>query len=677
MALSLDQAQAEPTPAQAQRRVLVIFGGLMLALLISSLDQTIVSTALPTIVSDLGGLSQLSWVITGYLLASTVSTPLWGKLGDLYGRKPLFQASIVLFLAGSALCGLSQNMVELIVFRAVQGLGAGGLLVLAQAIIADVVPPRDRGRYQGLFGAVFGVTSVGGPLLGGFFVDTLSWRWIFYLNLPIGAAALLVIALALPAASEQRHHTIDYLGTVLLAVAATSLVMLTTLGGNVYPWASAPTYLLAIAGVVCIIGFVLAERRAAEPVMPLELFRNRVFIYACAIGFAVGFALFGATTYLPLFMQVVNGASPTVSGLRLLPMVLGLLLTSILSGQLISRLGRYKIFPIIGTALMTVGLFLLSRMNEQTSLLTESLSMLVLGLGLGLVFQVLVIAVQNAVDYRNLGAATSDATFFRSIGGSFGTAVFGAIFSNQLAGHLSSLASTLPPGVKLSAAEGVASLRLLPPAVQAEVIHAYALSLSTVFLVAVPIAALAFVLSWLLPEARLRTTTQATDVGQTFAMPTARSSQQEIERALHVLTSRDSLDQLYRRLAARAGVDLDPRSTWLLFRLQEQAPISQQSLAQRFQVPAEKLTPSIATLREKGLVTLTSPADGQGEGQLQLTPDGQERLTSLTTALHDTLAALLDGWSPEQEAELATLLHQVTGDLLSEKNTRELLSTPA
>jgi len=677
MALSLDQAQAEPTPAQAQRRVLVIFGGLMLALLISSLDQTIVSTALPTIVSDLGGLSQLSWVITGYLLASTVSTPLWGKLGDLYGRKPLFQASIVLFLAGSALCGLSQNMVELIVFRAVQGLGAGGLLVLAQAIIADVVPPRDRGRFQGLFGAVFGVTSVGGPLLGGFFVDTLSWRWIFYINLPIGAAALLVIALALPAASEQRHHTIDYLGTVLLAVAATSLVMLTTLGGNVYPWASAPTYLLAIAGVVCIIGFVLAERRAAEPVMPLELFRNRVFIYACAIGFAVGFALFGATTYLPLFMQVVNGASPTVSGLRLLPMVLGLLLTSILSGQLISRLGRYKIFPIIGTALMTVGLFLLSRMNEQTSLLTESLSMLVLGLGLGLVFQVLVIAVQNAVDYCNLGAATSDATFFRSIGGSFGTAVFGAIFSNQLAGHLSSLASTLPPGVKLSAAEGVASLRLLPPAVQAEVIHAYALSLSTVFLVAVPIAALAFVLSWLLPEARLRTTTQATDVGQTFAMPTARSSQQEIERALHVLTSRDSLDQLYRRLAARAGVDLDPRSTWLLFRLQEQAPISQQSLAQRFQVPAEKLTPSIATLREKGLVTLTSPADGQGEGQLQLTPDGQERLTSLTTALHDTLAALLDGWSPEQEAELATLLHQVTGDLLSEKNTRELLSTPA
>ena len=411
--------------------------------------------------------------------------------------------------------------------------------------------------------------------------------------------------------------------------------------------------------------------------MPLELFGNRVFVYASAIGFAVGFALFGATTFLPLFLQVVNGASPTASGLRLLPLVVGILLTSILSGQLISRLGRYKVFPIAGTALMTVGLFLLSRMNEQTSLLVQSLSMLVLGLGLGLVFQVLVIVVQNAVEYRNLGAATSDTTFFRSIGGSFGTAVFGAIFSNQLASHLSALASSLPPGVKLSAAESVAALRLLPPAVQAEVIHAYALSLSTVFLVAVPIAALAFVLSWLLPEVRLRTTTQATDVGHTYAMPTARSSQQEMERALHVLSSRDSLEQLYRLLAARAGVELDPRPTWLLFRLQEQAPLSEVRLAQRFQVPAEQLTPSIATLQEKGLVTLVAPADDQGEGQLQLTSAGQETLKSLTTALHDNLSDLLDGWSPEQEAELATLLHKVTGDLLNEKNTRALLSTPA
>ena len=677
MAMSLEQAQAGPAQTTDQRRVWIIFIGLMLALLIASLDQTIVATALPTIVSDLGGLSQLSWVVTGYLLASTVSTPLWGKLGDLYGRKRFFQASIVIFLVGSALCGISQNMTELILFRTVQGLGAGGLLVLVQAIIADVVPPRQLGRYQGLFGAVFGVSSVAGPLLGGFFVDTLSWRWIFYINLPIGAAALLVLALALPATGDQRQHTIDYLGTVLLAAAATSLVLLTTLGGSVYPWTSAPTFILAIAGVLLIIGFLFTERRAAEPVMPLELFRNPVFSFASAIGFVVGFALFGATTYLPLFLQVVNGASPTSSGLRLLPMILGVLITSITSGQIITRLGRYKVFPIAGTALMTVGLFLLSRMNEQTSVLVQSLSMLVLGLGLGLVFQVLVIAVQNAVEYRNLGAATSDATFFRAIGGSFGTAVFGAIFSNQLAAHLSSLASSLPPGVKLSAAQGVAAIRLLPPAVHAEVVHAYALSLSTVFLVAVPIAALAFVLSWLLPEVRMRTTTQATDVGQTFAMPTARSSQEEIERALHVLASRDSLDQLYRRLAARAGVDLDPRSSWLLFRLQEQAPISQESLAQRLQAPADWLTPSVATLRKKGLVTLATPVDGQGDGQLQLTSAGQETLNTLTTACHDSLAELLDGWSPEQEAELATLLHRVATNLLGEESTGELLNAPA
>jgi EmrB/QacA subfamily drug resistance transporter len=663
-------------PTTDQRRVLIIFSGLMLTWLIASLDQTIVSTALPTIVSDLGGLSQLSWVITGYLLASTVSTPLWGKLGDLYGRKPFFLASIVLFLAGSAVCGISQNMAEMIVFRAVQGLGAGGLLVLAQAIIADVVPPRQLGRYQGLFGAVFGVASVGGPLLGGFFVDNLSWRWIFYINLPMGAAALLIITRALPATSEQRHHTIDYLGTALLAVAATSLVLLTTLGGNTYPWNSAPTYLLAFTGVIGIIGFVLVEQRAAEPVMPLELFRNRVFMFACAIGFVVGFALFGAATYLPLFLQVVNGASPTVSGLRLLPMVVGILLTSILSGQLISRLGRYKVFPIVGTALMTLGVFLLSRMNEQTSVLVEWLWMLVLGLGLGLVFQLLVTVVQNAVEYRNLGAATSDATFFRSIGGCFGTAVFGAIFSNQLASHLTSLASSLPPGVKLSAAESVAALRQLPSAVRAEVVHSYALSLSAVFLVGVPIAATAFILSWLLPEVRLRTTTQATDVGQTFAMPTARTSQQEIERSLQVLASRDSLEQFHRRLAARASLDLDPRSIWLLFRLQEQAPISPEGLAQHFQVPADLLTPSIAMLQEQGLLTMTSPADGQGEeGQLQLTSAGQETLKRLTSACHDNLSDLLDGWSPEQEAELATLLHRVTGNLLSERNTRELIES--
>ena len=670
-------AQAQEGQVADQRRVWIIFSGLMLALLISSLDQTVVATALPTIVSDLGGLSQLSWVVTGYLLASTVSTPLWGKLGDLYGRKRLFQASIVIFLVGSALCGLSQNMAELIVFRAFQGLGAGGLLVLSQAIIADIVSPRERGRYQGIFGAVFGVSSVAGPLLGGFFVDNLSCRWVFYINLPIGALALVVIALALPATGQRAHHTIDYLGTVLLAAGATSLVLLTTLGGSVYPWGSAPIFILAIAAVLCTIGFIFAERGAAEPVLPLELFRNPVFTLSCAIGFVVGFALFGATTYLPLFLQVVNGVTPTVSGLRLLPLIGGVLVTSITSGQLISRWGRYKVFPIAGTALMTVGMFLLSLMNEQTSVLVSSLDILVLGLGLGLVFQVLVLAVQNAVDYRNLGTATSGATFFRSIGGSFGTAVFGAIFSNLLASHLSTLASSLPPGFNIGSAQNAAAIQHLPAPLRAEFIHAYAQSLSLVFLVGVPICAVAFILSWFLPEVRLRPTAQATDVGHTFAMPAARTSQQEIERALQVLASRDSRQLIYQRLAARAGVDLDPLSTWLLFRIQEQAPTSLADLAQRLGVPLDRLSPVIAQLTQKGLISETSQSDGQAAGQLQLTDAGQQAVDKLTTAYHDSLAELLDGWSPEQEAELVALLRRVTTSLFSEEHKKELISNPA
>ena len=321
--MALEQTQSGLAQTADQRRVWVIFSGLMLALLIASLDQTIVATALPTVVSDLGGLSQLSWVVTAYLLTSTVSTPLWGKLGDLYGRKRLFQAAIVLFLLGSALCGLNQNLAELILFRGLQGLGGGGIFVLSQAIIADVVPPRQLGRYQGVFGAVFGVSSVAGPLLGGFFVETLSWRWIFYINLPLGAAALLVLALALAASGEPGQHRIDYLGTVLLTVAASSLILLTSLGGSIAPWGSAPIILLAIVASVFTLGFVLVEQRAVEPVLPLPLFRNAVFSLSSAIGFVVVFALYGATTYLPLFLQVVNGASPASSGLRLLPMILG------------------------------------------------------------------------------------------------------------------------------------------------------------------------------------------------------------------------------------------------------------------------------------------------------------------------------------------------------------------
>ena len=657
-----------------QRRIWIIFSGLMLGLLIASLDQTIVATALPTIVSDLGGLNQLSWVVTGYLLASTASTPLWGKLGDMYGRKRLFQATIVLFLAGSVLCGISQNIGELIIFRAIQGLGGGGLIVLAQAIIADVVSPRERGRYQGAFGAVYGVTSIAGPLLGGFFVDNLNWRWVFYINLPIGVIALAVIAVALPASSQRGHHKIDYLGTALLAAAATSLVLLTSLGGTVYPWGSLPIILLAVAGAILIVVFIFVERRAAEPVLPLSLFRNRVFAYTSAIGFVVGFALFGVTTYLPLFLQVVNGASPTLSGLRLVPLMLGVLTTSITSGLLITRWGRYKIFPIVGTALMVVGMILLSRMNEQTSAWLSSLYMLVLGLGLGLVMQVLVIAVQNAVDYRDLGAATSGATFFRSIGGSFGTAIFGAIFSNLLITHIAALASAVPPGFS---AENATAIQNLPASIRPEFIHAYAQSLDTVFLIAAPISLVAFILTLLLPEVRLKTTAQATHVGDAFAIPRSNTSIKEIERALHVLAGRESQDRIYQRLAERAGVALAPACSWLLFRIQEQASISQKEMAKRLRVPDEPLSRSIDQLTKDGLIETHTPTDERSEQagrEIDLTPAGQETLSKLTAAYQQSLTDLLDGWSPEQEAELAALLNKLTGNLLRSDTNTKLLS---
>jgi EmrB/QacA subfamily drug resistance transporter len=634
-------------------RVLVVFGGLLLGMLLGALDQTIVATALPTIVGDLGGLEHLSWVVTAYLLASTASTPLWGKLGDLYGRKRVFQATIVLFLVGSALCGLSQNMWDLILFRGMQGLGGGGLIVTSQGIVADVVSPRERGRYQGIFGSVFGVTSVAGPLLGGFFVDHLSWRWVFYVNLPIGVLALLVTAATLPALPWRVQHQIDYLGTVLLAGATTCLILLTTLGGSVYPWASAPSIAMGTGAVVLLVLFVLVERRAPEPVLPLALFRNRVFALASAVGFVVGFALFGATTFLPLFLQVVQGVSPTESGLRTLPLMAGVLVTSIGSGQLISRWGRYKAFPIAGTATMAIGLFLLSRMDEQTSVPLSAAYMLVLGLGLGLVMQVLIIAVQNAVDYRDLGAATSGATFFRSIGSVFGVALFGAIFNYGLS---SALAQRL--GGDVSAALGLASsdpaaLAQLPPAIHAELVHAYAASLQTVFVAAAPFALVALVLALLLPEVPLRQTTHATDPGATFGMPEDRRSLDEIARALSVLTSRENLRQVYERLAARAGVDLPPACCWMLFRLGEQAPATPAQLASRAHVAPDALAPFVARLRVAGLVANPSDVEGQDGTAIALTPQGQQVLDRLLTARREGLADLLAGWSPERHAELA------------------------
>ncbi|MFL5946802.1 MAG: MDR family MFS transporter [Gaiellaceae bacterium] len=493
------------------RALWTVFAALMLGMFLAALDQTIVSTALPTIVGELGGLNHLSWVVTSYLLAATVSTPLYGKLGDMLGRKPVFLAAIVIFLAGSMLAGLSQSMGQLIGFRALQGVGAGGLMVGAQAIIADIVPPRERGRYMGLIGSVFAVASVAGPLLGGFLVDNLSWRWVFYVNMPIGALALVIVTTRLHLHTPPVRHRIDVLGAALLSAGVAALTLLTTWGGNEYAWSSPTIISLGVGGVLALAVFTWWETRAAEPILPLELFKSRVFSVASAMGFAIGMAMFGAIVFLPVFLQLVYGASPTSSGLRMLPLMAGLLTAAIISGRVISRIGRYRPFPIAGTAVLVVGMFLLSLLTLDSPPWVASAYMLVVGVGIGLVMQVLVLVVQNDALPENIGVATSTATFFRSVGGSFGVAIFGTIFATRLADELAkfpaSVTSKLGSGVHLSPEQA----NSLPPAVHADFLAAFEHALHGVFLFGMVLAIVPFALSWFLREVPLRTTLRAAE----------------------------------------------------------------------------------------------------------------------------------------------------------------------
>ncbi|WP_042400744.1 MFS transporter [Streptacidiphilus carbonis] len=644
---------------ESSGRVRLVFLGVMLGMFLAALDQTIVSTALPTIVGDLGGANHLSWVVTAYLLAATATTPLWGKLGDLFGRKYVFIICIVIFLIGSALCGVSQNMLQLIIFRALQGLGGGGLMVLAMAVIADVVPPRDRGRYQGVIGAVFGVSSVVGPLLGGFLVDNLNWHWVFYVNLPVGIVALFVIATALKAKNPDVRPKIDYLGTFLLAAASTCLVLIASLGGTTWSWNSVEVWGCAVGAALLIGAFILVEQRVDEPVLPLRLFRNPVFTVCSGMGFVIGLCMFGALSYIPLYMQVVNGNSPTVSGLRLLPMMAGVLITSIGTGQLISRTGKYKIYPIMGTALTAVSLVLLAQVDDTTSDTIMGLYMLILGLGLGLVMQVLIIAVQNATDFSDLGTATSGVTYFRSIGGSFGASIFGTVLNNQLNHKISSAQANGTLSPQFPAKEVLADPTIVhkAPAAQRPLLepflHIYAVSLQTVYLVAAAIAVIAFLLALFLREVPLRTSTRTAESGEAAGLPTFRTSAEEIEGMVTRLSSRENIWERYGRAIDRAGLDISVPMAYGLFRLHHAGPVTVEEICRRNKFKADEIRPKLDAMEQSGRIR-TDP-----DGTIRLTPQGDEVITKLSEARLALLNEKLEGWSPEQHAELVAMLREL------------------
>jgi EmrB/QacA subfamily drug resistance transporter len=497
------------------REVMIILPGLLLAILLAMLDNLIVSTALPRIVGDLGGVAHLSWVVTAYILASLVVTPFYGKLGDMYGRKRFFVVAIVIFLAGSALSGLSQSMAELITFRAIQGLGAGGLMVGAMATLGDIVAPRERGRYMSYMMVVMMLATIGGPLVGGFITTSFSWRWIFYINIPVGGAALVYIISTLHLPAKRVNHRVDYLGGGLLGLAAISLVLLATWGGTEYPWGSVQIIGLALIAAAATAAFCAVELRVAEPILPLHVFKNRNFSVTMALTFLTGLAMFGAMTFLPLYQQTVQGASPTVSGLMLTPMMLGVTVTSIVAGQVTTRTGRYKIFPILGGAIMGLGMFLLTNLDVSTTRLTSAFYYVVLGLGMGFLMQMVSLIAQNSVEQKDMGVASSSRMFFQQIGGSLGVAAFGAVFARKLT---ESLASATGGRVHASGGQlNPATVTALPAVIKHDVFSAIAHATQSVFIWALPAAVLIFVLALFIKEVPLRGRVAPPEAGETAA----------------------------------------------------------------------------------------------------------------------------------------------------------------